>query len=457
MKMLKRFVAVSMALMMVLGATACSKGNSSSQPAASDKNTKEPVTIEFWNGWTGPDADMLKKLVKEYNEKNTDGVTVKMDIMEFNSLTEKLATALASNTNPQLHLGFAVGEYSIQHQYIPIDDIFEKTNLQKSDFNQDILKNSYSNGHLYGLPFQLTSEYLFWNKDLFKKAGLDPDKAPATWEDLIEYSKKIDGLGDNIFGGGISFNDGIVLGSIMQDYGGGVAGADGASYKSVLTDPLYFDGNKQAIEMLQKFTRQNKKNISTAKNESSFLAGRCGMMIGGSWELAGCKKNKLNYGISLMPAGPKGMNQPATPVSMCVMKNTTGRKLEAAYSFLNYWNNNIDNKIAGNGNSPAFQWTKEQGYQPYLLSVANDPKLTSDKDYKVTSSYIQHYKTYYPASFWNAYLIGTQVLQPIGENVGNEKMTVEQAIVAADKDLNKMITQMKQTEKSGAAATSSSK
>lgn len=455
MKMLKRLVAVSMALTMVVGATACGSKGSSSQTSAPAKSAKEPVTIEFWNGWTGPDADMLKKLVKQYNEKNTDNVTVKMDIMEFSSLTEKLAAALASNTNPQLHLGFAQGEYTIEQQYIPIDGVFEKTNLKKTDFDQDILKNCYYNGHLYGLPFQITSEYLFWNKDLFKKAGLDPDKAPATWEDLLQYSKKIDALGDNIIGGGFSFNDGIAIGSIIQDYGGNVVGADGASYKSVLTDPQYLTANKQAIDLVQRFTHQNKKNISTTKTESSFLAGRCGMMVAGSWELAGCKKNKLNYGISLMPSGPKGGFQTAWPVSMCVMKNTTGRKLEACYSFLNYWNNNLENTIAGKGNSPAFQWTQQQGYQPYLLSVANDTKLTSDKDYQVTSSYIKHYQNYYPATFWNAYLLSTQILQPIGENVGNDKMTVDQALEASHKDLDKMITQMKQTEKTGATASSS--
>ena len=455
MKMLKRLVAVSMALAMTIGVTACSSGSSSSsQAAGSGTSTKEPVTIEFWNGWTGPDGTMLKKLVKEYNEKNTDGVTVKMDIMEFSSLTEKMATALASNTNPQLHLGFAAGEYAIEQQYIPIDDIFEKTDLKKSDFDENILKNCYYNNHLYGLPFQITSEYLLWNKDLFQKAGLNPDKAPETWEQLLEYSKKIDALGNNIIGGGFAFNDGIAIGSIMQDYGGNVVGEDGSSYKSVLTDPQYIAANKQALELVKTFTHQNKKNISTTGTESSFLAGRCGMMVSGSWELAGAKKNKLNYGISLMPSGPKGSYQPAWPISMCVMKNTTGRKLEACYSFLNYWNNNLDNKISGKGASPAFQWTKQQGYQPYLLSVANDKQLTSDKDYQVTSSYIKHYQNYYPASFWNAYNLGSEVLQPIGENIGNDKMTVDQALEAANASLTKMIAQMKQTEKSEPAASS---
>ena len=109
---------------------------SPSGPAGEESGGDEnaPVTIRFWNGWTGPDGDKLTELVNQYNEKNTDNVTIEMDIMEFASLGEKMTTSLASDTNPELHLGFANGEYSYDGSYIPIDDIFEKTILDKDDF-----------------------------------------------------------------------------------------------------------------------------------------------------------------------------------------------------------------------------------------------------------------------------------------------------------------------------------
>ncbi len=167
-----------------------------------EKAEKEPVTIRFWNGWTGVDGEVLKEMVALYNEQNQDNVTVDMDIMEFSSLEEKMNMSIASNTNPELHLGVAVGDYSRDGIYIPIDDIWEKTDLEKSDFNEDILDACTLDGKLYGMPFQLSGTFLYWNKDLFEEAGLDPETPPRTWEELAEFAEKLEDPSRNIVGGG---------------------------------------------------------------------------------------------------------------------------------------------------------------------------------------------------------------------------------------------------------------
>lgn len=441
-------------MLVVTTVTGCGNKNANSQPSSDGSaiqneggsQEKEPVTITFWNGWTGPDGETLKELVKEYNEKNQDNVTVEMDIMEFSSLTEKMATALASGTNPNLHLGFATGEYAIDGQYIPIDGIFDATDLEKSDFDEGILANCYYDGKLYGLPFQLTGTYMFWNKDLFEQAGLDPDTPPATWEELAEFSAKIDKLGGNIIGGGYTFNDGGMLGSMMKSYGGNVVEEDGdGGCKACLTDSKYIEGNKKALQTILDFTKQSPSNTySGVDYETSFLAGTCGMIIAGTWELAGCKENNINYGISLLPAGSEGIKMTAWPISMCVMKGTEGRELEACYSFMEYWNDNLHNKISDE--APAFRWTQQQGYQPYLHSVATDERLTSDPDYQVTSSYIDYYDNYYPPSFWDSFNLGSQVLGPLAENVVYETMSIEEALEVAQNDLEEIIENMKAKE-----------
>ena len=132
------------------------------------------------------------------------------------------------------------------------------------------------------------------------------------------------------------------------------------------------------------------------------------------------------------------------PISMCVMKGTEGRELEACYSFMEYWNNNIDNKIAEE--SPAFRWTSQQGYQPYLLSVANDDRLIGDPDYQVTSSYIEHYDNYYVSSFWNSFNLGSLILAPLAENVVYETMSIDEALENAQSELEVMIEEMQAKE-----------
>ena len=425
--------------------TAASAASTASTASSAASASKEPVTIEFWNGWTGPDGDLLTKLVDQYNEKNQDNVTVKMDIMEFSSLTEKLTTALASGTNPQLHLGFATGEYSLSGQYIPIDDVFDVSGLDKNDFDESILANCYMNDHLYGLPFQLTCEYFYWNKDLFQKAGLDPETPPKTWEEVASFSKKIDALGGNTIGGGYTYNDSTLLGTMMRSFGGNVIEDVDGAYASALTSDKNIASNKKALQTIYDFAHQADSNMWKGTDyEAGFMAGTVGMLIGGAWELAGCKTNKINYGISLLPAGDAGIKMATWPISMCVMKGTTGRKLEACYSFMNYWNNNINNPITDE--CPAFEWTSQQAYQPYLKSVQSDSRLTSDPDYQVTSSFTKYLDNYFPADFWNTYNLGTKVLGPLAENYCTDAMSIDDAFDQAETDLEGIISDMHDVE-----------
>ena len=58
-------------------------------------------------------------------------------------------------------------------------------------FYPAFMLNSQSGGHIWGVPFQRSTIVQYWNKDAFKAAGLDPDKAPATWDDLVAFGKKL--------------------------------------------------------------------------------------------------------------------------------------------------------------------------------------------------------------------------------------------------------------------------
>ena len=53
------------------------------------------------------------------------------------------------------------------------------------------MQNSQTGGKTWGIPFQRSTIVMYWNKDLFKQAGLNPDKAPATWAEMTEYAKKL--------------------------------------------------------------------------------------------------------------------------------------------------------------------------------------------------------------------------------------------------------------------------
>lgn len=132
----------------------------------------EPIKITFWNSFTGADGDMLTDLVSRYNEENTDGITVEMDISsDFDS---QLSTAFAAGTGPTMILSSSAYRFTYGDYMQDISDVFEKTSLDKSDFIQSYLDYCSEGDKLYFVPFQIVGYYMYWNKDLFQATGFRP-------------------------------------------------------------------------------------------------------------------------------------------------------------------------------------------------------------------------------------------------------------------------------------------
>jgi multiple sugar transport system substrate-binding protein len=412
---------------------------------AKPATTLPPTEIQFWNGWTGPDGTTLTAEVDYFNANNKDNVTVKMDIMQHAALTEKMHAALASNTAPNLHLSFVNGEYQVNNQIVPIDTIWDYTALQKSDFVENIMDQMYYKGKLYGMPFQLSSSYIFYNKDLFKGAGLDPNAPPKTWEEMVTISGKITDKAKNIFGGGFSYNDVMCYAMRAISYGGKmVEGETMDTLKAVITDPKYIEGNKKGIEIMMQLYEPGYLGSGTGDDmAASFYAGTTGMLVSGAWSVPGTKAGGFDWGISLLPAGSQGIKQPGFPIAMICMKGTEGNKLIASYKFMEFWNDNLSNKYGRD--SSVLTWSKVCGYQPYLKSVVANTALTSDPVFKVTNSYVDYLTPYFPGVFYNFFAINSNSLQPMLENAGPKRLSVDEAMKQAQTDLELVITDMQES------------
>ena len=180
----------------------------------------EPMTLRFWNMWTGADGEVLEEIVARFNEVNPYGITIEMD--RDSNMNSKMQVAYASNTAPPLTLinTGSIQDLVYQEAIVPIDDIWEKTTLDKNDFVAAILDECSYDGHLYSLPMQVNTRFLYWNKSLLERAGYDPNTPPKTWEELKEMSTAITALDDSIYGGGCpyDFHAGLIL--MIKDYGG---------------------------------------------------------------------------------------------------------------------------------------------------------------------------------------------------------------------------------------------
>ena len=161
---------------------------------------------------------MLVKMVDKFNKENTDGIKVKMDISsDFDS---QLSTAFAAGEGPTMILSSSAYRFTYGDYLQDVSDVFDKTDLNKDDFIQSYLDYCSDGDKTYFVPFQVVGYYMYWNKDLFKKAGLDPETPPTSWDEWQQDAAKISDSTQNIYGSGISYDYAYQIAHIMQRFGG---------------------------------------------------------------------------------------------------------------------------------------------------------------------------------------------------------------------------------------------
>ena len=188
-----------------LGLAAC--GDTAAPAAANNSkaSTGENGTIElkYWYCWTDKIKENNEERVQEFNDSigKDKGIHVTAEYQgSYDDLNSKLKTAFTANEEPDVSVmvinstqAFADGGM-IQK----VDDLIDSSDV--SDFWPGLMENCKVNGDLYGVPYLRSTPVLYYNKTLFKKAGLDPETVPATWDDMVKASDALKSVGVGGYG-----------------------------------------------------------------------------------------------------------------------------------------------------------------------------------------------------------------------------------------------------------------
>jgi multiple sugar transport system substrate-binding protein len=293
---------------------------------------KGRVTLWYQGIFEG-DPDILRQNYKEFFaafRTTYPNITLEDQGITYNDLLDKFRTALLGNAGPMvIRLQILGGtEFAAKGYLQPLKP--EDVGYSSEDFWPGAMKAVTWEGVTYGVPTNNETMAFIWNADIFKRAGLDPEKAPATWDDVVKYSKQIhDKLGISGYGLVARKNAGNTPYRFMPQlwaYGGGVFDEATANptYKQVqLNSPQ----SKQALQAsYDMYVRDKSVPVSAltnqqADNQPLFLAGQLGMMIshpsdynvmldlqkkatGSDKEKAQTVIDNMRYG--LIPTGPDG-------------------------------------------------------------------------------------------------------------------------------------------------------
>ena len=137
----------------------------------------------MWAPFTGSDGDVLREIVNTYNETNEDNITVELDIMDNDDAAGQVPQrgCHRDRSRPSCLVGIEyLNQYAENGLIEDISDFWETMGVDESNFYENVLAKSYVGDTLYGVPMQYNLQYLYYNKDIFEAAGLDPETPPAT-------------------------------------------------------------------------------------------------------------------------------------------------------------------------------------------------------------------------------------------------------------------------------------
>ncbi|MDR0283590.1 MAG: sugar ABC transporter substrate-binding protein [Propionibacteriaceae bacterium] len=192
---------------------ACSGGNpaggNTGTAAISADGTDDGTTLTLWT--RAPLEKQANLLVAAYNASHKN--QVKLTVVPNDDYVAKVGAAAGTKSLPDLFAADIVYVPNWVSQGLFQDITANIDSLSyKATINQGHLSAGTMDGKEYVLPFVLDLSMLFWNKDLFKAAGLDPDKAPATMAEYVADAKAVQGLGKpGVYGTATGLNCGGCL------------------------------------------------------------------------------------------------------------------------------------------------------------------------------------------------------------------------------------------------------
>jgi len=262
------------------------------QLSCGKKAADEGPVVRFWQFW---DVATIQPLVDEFMRQNP-GVRVEVEQLTWKSGLEKIQAAVASGTQPDLcELGSTwLPRFSYEGVLEDLTPVYE---TERDNFL--MWESAIWKGRVYGLPWVQGSRVLFINRDLFRRAGLNPDQPPRTWPELLEASRKVSGLGDGVYGFGQNIGERYVL---FKKYMAFAWGNGGEVLDSTGAVVLNSAANVEALEYyltLAPFSLQEKQEVL----DQYFKTGRLGMQISGAWNLKNyaLEAPGLDYTVALVP------------------------------------------------------------------------------------------------------------------------------------------------------------
>lgn len=346
-------------------------------------SAEEPIELTFHYpvGVGGDLALLIENLAAEFTKENPNIVINPVFCGNSTETMTKTVAAIQGGNAPDFAILGNSELYSLLNleAIIPLDDLIA-ADADGQDYINDFwpafLQNSYYDGKIYSIPFQRSTIIMYYNKDAFRAAGLDPETPPTTWEELADYAQKLtirDDAGNvTQWGVQISTNDPFTFSPFVlqnSENGENLMTSDGKT--ALFNTPGNVEALQFLVDLSQKYQAMPEGVIVWADSTSNFMAGNAAMLYMSSGSLTNVLQNTdFEVGTCFLPAG-KRYGSATGGANFYIFDGITEEKLAATWKFIR-WMTEPER---------AAQWSIDTGYVATRQSCF---ELGSLKEYLAT-------------------------------------------------------------------------
>jgi sn-glycerol 3-phosphate transport system substrate-binding protein len=289
----------------------------------------------------GPITRTIDQMSADFERENP-GIKVKpVYAGTYQETIVKALTAHKSGQPPVTAILLSTDMYTLidEDAIVPFDDIAasaEEKAWMKS-FYPAFMANSQTGGKTWGIPFQRSTIVLYWNKELFKEAGMDPGRPPATWKEMLEYAQKLtkrDASG-NVTQYGLQIPSSGFPYWLFQ----GLTTPNGVELMNAAGTETYFD-RPEVIDALAFWVDLGRKHkvmptgvVEWGTTPKDFFERKIAMMWTTTGNLTNVRTNaKFDFGVAMLPAS-KRRGSPTGGGNFYVFKKSTKEQQQAAVKF----------------------------------------------------------------------------------------------------------------------------
>jgi multiple sugar transport system substrate-binding protein len=340
-----------------------------SKRTAAEKDGK--IIVRFWHAMGGPLGEVLNSMIDEFNADHPDWFIKSESMGSYDALKQKILASIVAHNQPDMAQAYEAWISTLLggDTLVDLGELDPSFKNELDDFFPVFIKDSLYKDRLMSLPFNKSVPVIYYNKDLFRRAGLDPENPPRTWEEFAAVARSLtrdvngDGKPDLW---GFEFTDHATLFECLLIQNGGEL-FDEESRSMLFNSPEGVEALQYLVDLVRK-DRAADFYLAGYQHQVDFAAEKVAMIV------ASCvsrtfmaKQLKFDWGLApLLKEKQRGSMVYGT--NIIIFSRSSPEKQHVAWEFIKWFTSSVN----------AARWALNTGYVPVRKSVLKLPVMLDE-------------------------------------------------------------------------------